>query len=251
MNQIKDDIVHRPPDKREIRVYLGCGSNQHSIDIKLVGFKVQGYNEQDIKLMKIDPKYISTIEIGPRTVLEMFDGPHLHGKKRMIINSSFSNVRKYDIGCFEDHNIWQGNIRSFRIWSYPHYYKIHNTKFCNADSDCRWDHYCLCPNGYKQPDWCPTKKRMCIHMSKYLQSKRPEIYPGDLIDINCLNKNIANKPYVGFNDIKNYATLCMTKRNNILVEGFTGVINKSSTFIFIILLTIAFIIIIFYIRKNY
>jgi hypothetical protein len=195
-------------DKRTIILYLGCGRRRHQIQIPLNSEYYDEWYEQRLRNWNVEPRDISEIEVGPRTVLELFSSAFMYGDRRVVKNPSFGNFLKYNLGCLEDHSIWKGDIRSFRLWDYDYYQKIHTVQSCTKHNQCKWNEYCLCPNGYARKEWCPKMGRFCLPMSRYLQSKPKDIDENDLVNVPCLNKKISGKNYRDFRNITREAEKC-------------------------------------------
>lgn len=198
----------RTVDKRTITLYLGCGRRRHRITIPLKSNYYDEWYEQRLKYWNIEPKDISAVEIGPRTVVELFSSAFFDTDRRIVKNPSFNQVNKYEIGCLEDHHLWTGYVRSFRLWDYDHYEKIHSLQACSHHSDCLDNEYCLCPNGYARKEWCTGTGRFCFPKSRYLQSKPKNIVPGDLVNLDCLSNKLGSKKYADYSTIKRESEKC-------------------------------------------
>lgn len=211
--------------KGTIRLFLGCCCARHKMDIDLKYDKVVEYYETDLQNMGVDTNVISAVSVGPMTAVELYDGPNLDGKRRLVVNPSENpREKKIEIGCITDHLIWEGAIRSFRIWDYEFYNKEQTPKYCNSDSECQSYEYCLCPGGQRQPEWCPIEKRRCSPVSNYIQSSYPSVTNSNLINKQCISERMRafdNNPYVSMEDIKNMSFYCLQDRTNKLVEGFS------------------------------
>ncbi len=193
-------------DKVSIRLYLGCGLLRHSVDVQVNAFYVEDFYESRLLTSGITPTQISGFLVGPRTVVEFYSDGVLYEKDGIVINKSYCHNKFHDLGCTLDEN-WKGYLRSFRIWNYDYYKKVHTVRYCRSDKECKSDEYCLCPNGYQQPAWCPIQKRRCMHKSKYLQSNYPRVDKYDLVDVDCLSHKLKNK-FLPFNEIAEASAKC-------------------------------------------
>jgi hypothetical protein len=195
-------------DKRTITLHLGCGRRRYKFTIPLKSEYYDEWYEQRLKQWNIEPKDISAVEIGPRTVVELYSSAFFEGDRRIIKNPSFSEYNKYEIGCLEDHQIWHGNIRSFRLWDFDFYQKINSMQACTDNSECKENEYCLCPNGYARGEWCPKTGKFCFPVSRYLQSKHKNINGGDIVNLDCLSNKLGTKRYGEFSKIKRDSESC-------------------------------------------
>jgi len=203
---------------------------------------------------------ISGFTIGPRTVLELHSTPYLYGEKKIICNESYSEDKFVDIGCEptkKEYCKWLNNILSFRIWDYNYWVMIMNPRYCNKDTDCNQDEYCLCPGGQEFGEWCPYSKKRCLHKSHYLQSKRKTLHISDLIDTSCLKTQIkdTNKRYLRASNIKGLSERCygpeLTYDDGIEIEGFSNdIISFYANYVGQILITIFIIFLILFIREK-
>ena len=193
-----------------IRIHIGCDEVRNFFTIKMKSDKVDFWNEYLLLRQTIDPENITGITVGPRTVLQVFSDPYFYRLRRTIKNPSYKQSVHINIGCFKEQQIWRGIVRSFKIWNYHYYDSLFGMRFCQKDSDCYNTEYCLCPGGQRKGEWCPITKKRCLHKSKYLHNKDKEIYPDDLVDMNCLMYHVKqyNKPYVNFRDVKRFCEKC-------------------------------------------
>jgi len=232
--------------KATIRIYLGCFLKRYSLDLKLVYDKLKEYYQSDLMDLGVDANIISAIDVGPRTVIELFQNGDLSGKKKLIVNPSFSDVKEIKIGC---NNV--SNIGSFRLWKYEYFMDTFGAKFCSVDAECGNNEACLCPTGFKDGRWCPKAKKRCRNISKYLQSGDPIINSkNELIRLDCLNgSHILNPAYIKYDEFDELDNInptlafrCSLNGNTDLIEGYETVLtdfeecpNTISAHIFLII----------------
>jgi hypothetical protein len=224
---------------------MGCGLLRHSVDIQLHTFYVEDFPQSRLLTSNITPSQVSGLLVGPRTVLEIFSDGVFYEREALITNKSYCYNKFHDLGCTLDQN-WQGYLGSFRLWNYDYYVKTHRIRYCNSDRCCKSDEYCLCPNGYQQPEWCPISKRRCMPKSKYLQSNYPTVDRYDLIDVDCMSRK-TNRSFMGFNDIVTAAAQCDIERK----EFFDGGEEKSQKTYSRLFVLIIVILVALYIYKKY
>lgn len=225
-------------NKVTIRLYLGCGLLRHSVNIELNAFYVEEFYESRLLVSGVTPTEISGLLVGPRTVVELYSDSNLYERTGIIINKSHHNNKFHDLGCVLNEN-WQGYLRSFRIWNYDYYIKVHSIRYCNSDIECNNDEYCLCPNGYQQPAWCPIQKRRCMHKSKYLQSNLPKVGKYDIIDTDCVNYRL-NRRYTSFNEIEKASSNCDLDMREFF-DGDVAIETRNNNLFYIIILVIILI----------
>lgn len=226
-------------DKVTLKLHLGCNLSRYSAKFSLNTERLQTYNEEQLRELRLNPYEITGLTLGPRTVVEIFTGPKFSGIKKVIVNRSYSKNKTVNIGCIDNYIIFEGFIRSIKIWSYNYYYKVNTPKYCDKNSDCGFQEYCLCPDGQKQEEWCPIEKKRCMNMSHYLQSNLPEVREPDLIEVSCLQNELMNNKYLTFDEIKDKCNKCMRKRNVELVEGF-GYGNNNIMYLIIVIIIFLF-----------
>ena len=145
MNQEYITLIFRDGTKHDIDL------NTKSVDI---------WNEHRIKALGIDPKVITSVEVGPKTALIFFSEPEFGGNQHKVINSTPDSKRIYKFGDFlNDHEIWRGNPRSFIIYTWDKYNEIYGTRYCSSDSQCKSSEYCMCPTGATHPSFCVESRK--------------------------------------------------------------------------------------------
>lgn len=215
--------------KATIRIYLGCFLKRYSFDLKLVYDKLKEYYQSDLLDLGINVGAISAIDVGPRTVIELFQNGDLSGQKKLIVNPSFSDVKEIKLGCFKNNSKSNNAVNSFRLWKYEYFMSTFGAKFCNVDAECGSNEACLCPTGFKDSRWCPKAKKRCRNISKYMQSGDPIINSkNELIRLDCLNGshilNPASIEYNEFDELGNISPImafrCSLNGNTDLIEGY-------------------------------
>lgn len=180
-------------DKHTVRLYFGCGNERNFMTLSLENDEEVGrWTEYDLNRLTLKTDLITGIRVGPKTVVEVYSDPYLYTLRRKIINDSETRSKHLELGCFEDHSVWAGIIRSLRMVSYEYYKRSSGTRYCESDDQCRDNEYCLCKGGQKDKSWCPSSKRRCMHKSNLSHDRKRTIELSDLIDLNCMNSKFAN-----------------------------------------------------------
>jgi len=198
-------------DYGSVKLYFDCNENRHSIIIKLNQHRVEGWDYNKLRHLGVEPEYITGIEIGPNTTVEIYSGVKFDCNRWTIKNDLHHKNKYIDFACGENcYNKWYGKLKSIKVWEVGHHKQRNNIPYCESNHDCPDDHLCLCPRGEARNEWCPLSKRRCLHRSNYLQSKPKNITDGDLVDTRCFIDKIehVNRRYVRFNDIKSMAEMC-------------------------------------------
>lgn len=214
--------------ERSVTLHLGCCCAKKIHCIKLNNSLMKEYSTTTLESMNIDPYKISEITLGPKTVIETFQEPLLQGKKRLVANSSDKNKIIY-IGCVQDHLIWEGYVRSFRLWDYDAYMDNQKPTYCNINSECSENEYCLCPTGQSHPEWCPVQGKRCMPKNKYIQSKLPELKDVTIIDSQCLHDELYKQGNIitSFDDVRKASMQCSKRRQIKYIEGFNDISNRT------------------------
>lgn len=199
---------NEPEETGTVKLKLGCATGVKNVIFKLRKKKVDEWNEPDLNLMSINTDMITSIEVGPKTVLEAYSDPGMYRLRKRIKNGSETGTKKFEIGCFEDHGVWAGIIRSFRIWDYEYYMSIYGTRYCEQDTECREDEYCLCKGGQRKGEWCPESKKRCVHKSKYLHNIDRDVKVGDIVDLDCMRSYLKKKPMMSYGEMKPLLNKC-------------------------------------------
>jgi len=190
-------------ERASINVHFGCNANDFVIPMKTTNKRYEAWDETwFLKYHRLDPRNIATIELGPRTLVELFSEPAFYGEKRIIENVSLTQPRFIDIGCNVDHH-WKGYIRSIKVWDYDyHYNQFKRIRYCTKNEQCGSQEYCLCPGGQFDKTWCVNQRKRCLPMSKLLHAVPKRIVPNDTVDVNCMINELSGMdPYVQFRDI--------------------------------------------------
>jgi hypothetical protein len=201
-------------------LYIGCGKTRTTITLNLKS-DVDYWWESKIKAMKISPDTISGFRVGPGLVIELYSDAYMSTLREVIRNKTTKEGMMYDIGCYEDHPVWRGVIRSFRVWDYNKFQKENGIIQCDSDKECKMNEYCLCPNGERRAEWCPNVKRRCLSKYLMLHNKRRGFRPSNRINMKCLIDKInkAGDRYNSFNTIMEFGKDC-SGANIDEIEGF-------------------------------
>lgn len=196
--------------KGSMRLYLGCDQDRYHIDINLNTYGVDSWDNYRISKLTITPKSITAVQLGPRTVVDLYRGDMFIGNKRTVENPSYSDTKYLEIGCVQDDPFWLGAVRSFKIWDYDYWDRLNGTRYCNSDSECYENEYCLCRNGCQDPAWCKKSKRRCLPVSRYLQCRKPSVAPLTPVKKSCLQDQLAYNlnSFVPFKEIKDMSNNC-------------------------------------------
>lgn len=234
-------------NKNTIRLYFGECQNIDMRDIDLSRNQVSELYYEDIESRGIDPEDIIGVGVGPRTIIQIFNGRMLNGGSKMLFNSSYNKEQKNVFGC-SNNPAYESAVRSMRVWNYDYFNSIYRTRLCRDDYDCKDDEYCLCSNGNRQPSWCPHSGRRCLPKSKYRQSNPPAICPHDIISKECIKKNLnfynsrsnlLNGTHLSYKELGQLASLCSQENRRKFVEGFSQ--NKNDLLVYIVIILIIWI----------
>ena len=217
-----------------IIIYQGCNDVKYPRKIALETKNIDYWAENRIFAEQFRKEQISEILIGPSTVLQYFESPNFTGHKNTIINSSKDKVKKFAVGCLEDHEIWRGKVRSFIIWTYDYYSAVFGIRYCKSDSDCGQYEACLCKDGQENPVWCPDTKRRCMNKGKFFNDAPYPIRLNQYVADKCLQARLDKKgDIVTFDDVKKASIKCIRPR----LEGF-GEDYSTRTYITMILIVL-------------
>lgn len=221
-------------EQEYIIIYKNC-------DIKNSGYKISlqdriDYWSQDkINSISSTPFKITSISIGPKTVLEYYFQPNFIGNKYSIINSTNNQIRNLSFTCDSD------NIKSFIIYSYDYYESLYKIKYCSSDNDCKVNEMCLCKKGQSHPSWCPKSKRRCMS-SGYFTYEYPLNINNykDKLDINCINeesKKLDGQTIVSNALINDLIRRCAKEKLDT-IEGFSYYAKNDAWFALILIILI-------------
>ncbi len=231
-----------------VRLYFGCNNERHHFTLHIRDGRVDGWTETDLAEQTFAADRITALEVAPKTVLQIYSDPYHYRIRETIVNGE-DRSKTWEIGCFEDHNIWAGVIRSFRIWDYDYYDSIYGTRFCKVDQDCYSNEYCLCEGGQKNPEWCTATKQRCLPKSRYWHNGEKEIQLDDLVDIKCLQHKLmaSHNKYGSFRDIKYMCQQCSGSEivegfgHSVTKDGLNSVFNKRTYFLLIIFMALLYV----------
>ena len=143
---------------------MGCGKTRTTLTMKISDNKVDLWHENRIKNMTIEPENITGVIVGPGLVVELFSDSHFSHLATTLENNTNPKGHKYEIGCYDDHPIWRGLIRSFKVWDYDEYHANGRlVKYCDGDDECAENEMCLCKGGERLKEWCPKDKKRCLN----------------------------------------------------------------------------------------
>jgi hypothetical protein len=228
-----------------------CNINVEPMKISLNTKKIDEWDLNKIKSYQITPDSISSIVVGPRTVLEFFYGPSFTGQSHKVINDTQDKVKVYTFfDCPKKNTQWSVSLNSFKIWSFDYYDSIFGIRYCDSDKNCDDNELCMCDNGKVNPLWCPTSKRRCMNEKYLYDYSEIPINNEDIIKTNCLTKQLNNEN-ISFEELKKRFRPCMeNKLKNI--ENFSDTKICPSVFkLYIYILLIIFVtMLIVFIIKN-
>lgn len=220
---------------------------------KRVVLNTNDLDEWDINKLKsylIDPDTISSIDVGPSTVLVFYENGDFSGKSHAVINDTMDKKTTYTFfPCPKDNNKWFVSLNSFRIYTYDYYNKLYGIQYCDSNDECGRDQMCMCENGETNPLWCVNSKKRCQNNKWFMGNYGLPINNEDTIKTSCLTSQLGNSSgNISFEELKNKFMPCMTDKMNRIdkIEGFSG--NMS---IFEILIYVLIVVIIFYIGKYF
>lgn len=200
--------------KHMIKLHFGCNKDRNTMTIHLSNGKYEEWNEYDMHRLTLRTSILTGFGLGPKTVLQTYSDPYLHRLKKLVINDSETETRHWDVGCVEDHGLWDGTVRSFRVWDYHYYDSIYGVRYCNEDNECNENEYCLCLGGQKNPEFCKEQRKRCMPKSHYLHNAERAINIDDLVDMDCMSKEIVQhkqkegKNLIAFRHMKKMAERC-------------------------------------------
>jgi hypothetical protein len=193
---------------------VGCGKQRTTFTFKN-SKEVELWNEIKIrKELLINPQNISGIIIGPGLVIEIFSDAYYSKMENVLENNTNPKGHKFELGCLDDHSIFKGTIRSFKVWDYDEYHANGKlVKYCDKDVECGDKEMCLCPGGEKLKEWCPLKRKRCLNKGLYFHSARKTTWNPDLINSECMMKLIDDfdSPWPQYGELKNMAKICQNK----------------------------------------
>lgn len=194
--------------------YDNCNKSlKISLDTK---FEDEWTNEK-IQSYLIQPDTISSIIIGPQTVLEMYN--NLETGSYKVINDSTDQTKTYKFfNCPKTDDEWSAHLYAFKIWSYDYYNKKYIAKLCDSNSDCESDELCMCPSGKTNALWCPQSKRRCMNEKYYFDSSEIPINDEDKIKTKCLRDKL-NTEHINFKELKHKFRPCMLDKLKV-IENF-------------------------------
>jgi hypothetical protein len=202
-------------EKGTFTILMGCGDTRTTLTLKHSG-KVDLWYENKLKDFGINPENITGVLIGKGLVIELFSDPHFAHLSDVIENNTNPDGHKYEVGCFDDHPIWKGVIRSFKVWNYWDYHANGRlVRYCDTDNECGEDELCLCKGGERLKEWCPRERKRCLNKGLYFHSARRTTWDPDLINTDCMLKLMKdyNVKWPMYGHIKNFAKICQKKPN--------------------------------------
>jgi hypothetical protein len=192
---------------------LGCGDMRSTLTLKNSG-GVDLWYENKIKQLTVNPVDITGIIVGPGLVIEIFSDAHFSHLENTLENITNPKGHKYEVGCHDDHPIFKGIIRSFKVWDYDKYHtNARLVKYCDRDDECDDNEMCLCPGGEKLKEWCPVKRKRCLNKGLYFHSARRTTWDPDLINSDCMMRLIDeyNLSWPQYGQMKNLMKICQNK----------------------------------------
>jgi len=220
-------------EREYVILYIGCNEDKYPIRIDLDTKVMDNWSESKImEKLNIDPKTVSQVLVGPKTVFEHYIQPFFTGDKNRVINQSPSDVRLYTFGCFHNHEIWRGGLRSFKLWSFDYFMSVNGNRYCDNDRQCRDNEMCLCPSGNQHPSHCPKTKRRCMHSSYFTTEGPIRINDTDFVDQICFQNELkTNDSKINFGLIQGAARKCI---RNKPIEGFSQINQMGIVLIIIV-----------------
>lgn len=205
-------------------IIITYGNCNNAIQPKKIALNTNNIDEWDLKKIKsyqIDPTSISSITVGPRTVLQFFYGDSFTGQSHTVINEKKDEVRVYTFfDCPKTGNKWAVSLNSFKIWTFDHYDSIYGTRFCDSDKNCDANELCMCDTGKVNPLWCPQSKKRCMNEKYYYDKSEIPINDEDIIKTNCLVNQLTMEN-ISFDELKRKFRPCMVNKLKT-IEKFSG-----------------------------
>lgn len=227
-----------------IIIFQNCGKSQTKHAMRMFN-NIEYWDESKLKRDGINPKNISEILVGPKTVLEIFSDKEFNGDYHKIINDKENEGITYKVGCPDDPK-WKPSIGSLIIWTYENYDKTHGVPYCQTDRDCKWNEMCLCRKGQSHPSWCPKEKRRCMNRMYFTYEFPITLNENDQIDLDCYQKELTKMGPVSDSSIsealdRDLQRRCAKEKIQEL-EHFDVMNNNSYLMFFILLLLCVFLI---------
>lgn len=175
-----------------------------------------------MKAAQIDPSSVSAVHIGPKTVFEYYEALDFSSKPFRVVNDS-DQVKVQPFGCYTL-DTWRGTFKSFVIMTLDYYNKTYGIRYCDSNTQCRTNEYCLCPNGQEHPSWCPQSKRRCMNWNKFTFESPIPILDTDDVYVKCLEEQMklyANNNKVKYDIVKEFSRKCATDKLKT-IEQFTA-----------------------------
>lgn len=170
-----------------VRFYYNYDKSRHTSTITLLGRQSNAYLTSDMEYLGIYVPSISTIGLGPRTAITLYENDNLEGPPYIMVNDSPA-----------DELLLVPPVKSFgsfALYTFDKFIKVTYEKKCSTDKECNDSEYCICPNGFDDIRFCEKSGKRCFNKSKYLQN-----------DKNYTNPNYPPSPFFklveGFGDFR-------------------------------------------------
>ena len=235
-------------ERKTYTLLLGCGRTRRRLTLKQhQERKVDLWYENKIKAMTIEPEDITGIILGQGLVIELYADAHFNVLVRTVENNTNPRGTKYEVGCFDDHPVRKGTIRSFKVWDYDKYHESGRlVRYCENHNECDEDEMCLCPGGENQKEWCLNRRKRCLKKQMYFHNAKKTIWNPDEVDGECVQELISKmgEDYPLYGYVKNIAHLCK-RMPEPCVEGFDGKAYMNYRFTIIVFVLIVLSVLVF------
>lgn len=203
-----------------------------------------------IKSYLIDPTTISTIDVGPSTVLVFFENGDFTGKSHTVINDTKDKKTTYTFfPCPKDNNKWYVSLNSFRIYAYDYYNSIFGIRYCENNNECGNNEYCMCENGQTNGLWCMKSKKRCMNKNFWMGNYGLPINNEDTITTSCMATQLGNGGDISFEELKNKFMPCMTDKIN-RIEGFSGDMSVIQILIYVFIIFVVVYVCRYFYNRN-
>ncbi len=237
---------------RTFTLLIGCGSCRRKITLRQSNCeRVDLWNRFKLERLGINPEDLTGIIVGPGLVVDLFTDGHYNHLAKTIENPRNKRGVRFDIGCYGDHPIRKGMIRSLKVWEYNKYHQLSRlVRYCNTHNDCASNEMCLCPEGQNLKEWCPFSRKRCLNKALYFHNAKRTIWNPDEIDYDCvvdlLGRINVERPLYGH--AKNVLHICK-KWPRHCVENF-GPMSRTNSNLFGLLVFVVIVCVMVYLYRQ-
>lgn len=250
-------------DRNNIRVYFKCGKEQEYLTFQIRD-EAEYWSEDRFKSINYNPRQITIVDIGPKTIVELYSGPNHNNSKWILKNHTSNKIKRVYFGCYGKHdsrpNIhhpWTNRIRSLKLFDHKTYERIFGLTICRNHNECKKNELCVCPSGHEDGRWCPETGKKCLQHIRLNKNEYPGRYEyntdynmpnNEYVDSRCIVDTLYRfrRKYHNYADMRRFMRLCARSPENDprlynVIEGFNEQNHKQNyLFIFIIIIIFYF-----------